>query len=359
MDMLSGPSSRFPENLRILATVPTRINCGGTWDIPALALPFEKIAPTTVNIAIAPKIEVRLAPYKSGLIHIKSSDLGEDEFQISNMPFEGPLGLVLAITNFYGIHGVDINITNHAPIKSGLGGSSSLSVALISAFDQIDQDESSHARSKRQVAYLSHVLENNLGFSITGMQDQLAAVYGGVHQWLWNYSSPDRIYKKIRLLSNAEAPKIEGNILIGYIGQTHNSSDLNRQWIEHFKKGIDREKWISINQNTHNFAKAIQNKDWIGAGWHLANETKIRLEISSEMVPSKALGLINSALENGCGARFAGAGGGGCVWSIGPSDKINALRGEWDRMLSSIGGKLLPFKVSANGVSVMADYQKE
>jgi D-glycero-alpha-D-manno-heptose-7-phosphate kinase len=357
MNILSSPLSRFPENLRISATVPTRINCGGTWDIPALAIPFEKIVPTTVNIAITPTIEVRLSSYKAGLIHVKSSDLGEDEFQISNMPFDGPLGLVLAITSFYGLHGLDIDISNHAPIKSGLGGSSSLSVALISAFDQIVHSDQSHQRSKRQVAYLSHVLENNLGFSITGMQDQLAAVYGGVHQWFWNYSSPDKFYIKKKLLSNVDATKMKENILVGYIGQTHNSSDLNKQWIEHFKKGIDREKWISINQNTHNFAMAIQSKDWIKAGWYLANETKIRLEISSDMVPSKALSLISAAWENDCGARFAGAGGGGCVWAIGQVEKISSLRKKWNDILLSLGGNLIPFNVSLNGVSVLKEYQ--
>jgi D-glycero-alpha-D-manno-heptose-7-phosphate kinase len=53
----------------------------------------------------------------------------------------------------------------------------------------------------------------------------------------------------------------------------------------------------------------------------------------------------------GCGARFAGAGGGGSVWAIGEPDAILSLRDLWDDILKRVGnGKILDCRIDPDGV---------
>ena len=60
-----------------------------------------------------------------------------------------------------------------------------------------------------------------------------------------------------------------------------------------------------------------------------------------------------AALQHNCGTRFAGAGGGGCVWAIGPPEAIAALRPKWERLLSEEKeARLLPCGIDADGVLV-------
>jgi len=40
-----------------------------------------------------------------------------------------------------------------------------------------------------------------------------------------------------------------------------------------------------------------------------------------------------SAVENDCGVRFTGAGGGGCVWALGAMEDIDRLKGIWENIL--------------------------
>jgi len=44
--------------------------------------------------------------------------------------------------------------------------------------------------------------------------------------------------------------------------------------------------------------------------------------------------LINAARENNCGARFTGAGAGGCVWALGESQGLEKTKILWDEIIA-------------------------
>src|SRR5690349_13552620 len=75
----------------ITASAPGRIDCGGTWDIKALALAQERIQPVTVNIAINLRTTVRLYPYDSGKVAIHSQGFDDEEAPVDTLPFHTPL----------------------------------------------------------------------------------------------------------------------------------------------------------------------------------------------------------------------------------------------------------------------------
>ena len=43
----------------------------------------------------------------------------------------------------------------------------------------------------------------------------------------------------------------------------------------------------------------------------------------------------------GCGARFTGAGGGGCLWAIGEETDIDKLKAQWQKILDPIDGAMV------------------
>ncbi len=45
--------------------------------------------------------------------------------------------------------------------------------------------------------------------------------------------------------------------------------------------------------------------------------------------------LVDLSVKNRCGARFTGAGGGGCIWAIGEVDDIDRLKDIWEKTLLS------------------------
>ena len=130
-------AKKILEQSPIKASAPCRIDTGGTWDIKAMALPFEKINPITVNIALSLRTRVTLRPYRSGKIKITSAGFPKgEEYSMDNLPLNTPFGIFFAAVGYYGYHGLEVVITSDSPVKSALGGSSTALVALIKSLSK-------------------------------------------------------------------------------------------------------------------------------------------------------------------------------------------------------------------------------
>jgi D-glycero-alpha-D-manno-heptose-7-phosphate kinase len=65
--------------------------------------------------------------------------------------------------------------------------------------------------------------------------------------------------------------------------------------------------------------------------------------------------LAAAARRAGCGARFTGAGGGGCIWAVGEAAAIDGLRPRWAEILATRpGAGLLSAGVAAQGLLIHA-----
>ena len=76
------------------ASAPCRIDCGGTWDIKAMALPMAGIGPVTVNMALNLRTFATLLPYKEGWVKVSSFGFSKGEaFYKDKIPFDSRFGL--------------------------------------------------------------------------------------------------------------------------------------------------------------------------------------------------------------------------------------------------------------------------
>ncbi|MDZ7698033.1 MAG: hypothetical protein U5R49_14320 [Deltaproteobacteria bacterium] len=131
----------------IESSAPCRIDCGGTWDIKALALPLERVRPTTINMALTLRTFVTLSPYESGYVKVSSEGFEREEIWPIEAPaFTSHFGLFLAAVSHFGFHGLRVHIRSQSPVRSALGGSSTALVALIQALSKLAQ------RSRQQKA---------------------------------------------------------------------------------------------------------------------------------------------------------------------------------------------------------------
>jgi len=336
----------------ITASAPCRIDSGGTWDIKALALPLEGVVPVTVNLAINLRTYVTLLPYKPEWVKVSSDNLDAQEaYPFAQVPFNSRFGLFFAIASFFEFHGLEIVIRSSSPVMAGLGGSSTAAVAAIEAFSVVKALLHEKEIGKGDILHLSYHLEDGVNGGMCGLQDQGAAVFGGVNKWVWNYSREGRPFERESILDENGQREISKRILVAYSGRRHLSARINRLWIEQFLGGNTRSGWIEVNGIVNRFALHIKNGKWKEGAEELRNEVAIRKEITPEAFTPIITRLIQESEGIGCGARFAGAGGGGTVWALGEIDDIQELREIWAHILKGTNkGRILECAVDPAGV---------
>jgi D-glycero-alpha-D-manno-heptose-7-phosphate kinase len=340
---------KFLESNPVEASTACRIDCGGTLDIKTFYYPLRHFAPCTFNIALNMKTRVRLLPYRSGLVKVSSRGFPTEVHQAESAPFDSPLGLMFAVAAYFRVEGVHIEMVSASPPRSGLGGSSTAAVALIAALSKALNVQ----MSQENVVLLAHAIEEAVAGVPCGLQDQLAAAYGGVHAWYWPGGPTDPPFKRLVALTNTDYVALERRVLVAYCGIPHESRDINTKWVQHFVTGKERSLWVEIVTSTKAFVDALRARDWTGAVMAMNREVEIRRKITPEVFDEPGEALLKSALTESCGARFTGAGGGGCIWALGETAAIEKVRAAWTEILSERqDARLLDARVDPKGLEV-------
>lgn len=349
---MSSSVSKILGNNRLAASAPCRVDSGGTWDIKTMALPMEAIAPVTLNIAVSLRTRVILSPYEEGRVKISSQGFSRtEEAPFEKLPFASPFGLFFAAISYFGFHGLEAHIHSDSPVRSALGGSSTALVALIKGLSKLAVRLGRRPLSSKEILHLGFHVEDAVSSGKCGIQDQAAAVYGGVNLWAWHYAHPLSPFQREPLLDRHGQKELSKHLLLAYSGQSHVSARINRAWIDDFLSGKTRSGWIEANDIVKKLGKAVQTMRWNRAAELLRQEMAIRRNITPDALATVTEALIHQAEGAGCGARFTGAGGGGCVWALGESGRIRGLRELWERSLASTkGGRILNCVVEPRGV---------
>jgi D-glycero-alpha-D-manno-heptose-7-phosphate kinase len=339
------------ESHQIEASAPCRIDVGGTLDISTFYYPLRYLFPCTANIAINLRTTVRLLPYDKNKIKVTSKGFKGAEYLLDKAPFDHPLGLIFAIAAYFRAEGIHIDIDSSSPPRSALGGSSAAAVALVGAFSKVKAKKGDAPISRKNIAFLSQTIEASVAGVPCGFQDQLAAVYGGANVWYWPGDCQRPLFKKKTIIPKSYLPKFEQHLLLAYCGIPHESKDVNQKWVNQFLSGKHHGLWAEIIVCTQKFAEALMKKDLNTACQQMNKETAIRRKMTPEVLDDIGKALVESARKKGCGARFTGAGGGGCIWALGQVEDIDKLKGTWQGILSARkDARLLSTKIDSQGL---------
>jgi D-glycero-alpha-D-manno-heptose-7-phosphate kinase len=256
-------------------------------------------------------------------------------FPIETVPFRHPLGLTFAVAAYFHAEGTHIQIESASPVRSALGGSSVAAVASITALSRAWARAGRAELSRHQAAMLAQALEQSVAGVPCGLQDQLAAAFGGVNAWYWSGQASGPVYKKRTIIRRAAFRRLEQNLLLAYCGIPHVSKDVNGTWVHQFLAGEFRSQWERIIDLTHAFVEHLSRGDIAAAGRAMNRETDIRRSMTPEVLDEIGAQLAQAARRAGCGARFTGAGGGGCLWALGSTEDVQRLKPRWQEILSA------------------------
>jgi D-glycero-alpha-D-manno-heptose-7-phosphate kinase len=323
------------EKAPLTASAPCRIDVGGTLDIASFLYPLYRRAPCTFNIALNLRTRVRLTAYQDGMVRISSRGFQSQTFAPGQAPFDHPLGLMFAIVEHFGVSGVHIDIDSASPPRSAMGGSSVAAAALVAALMTVTVPVPPPVNTafKRKVANLAHALEESVAGVLCGRQDHLAALFGGVNCWYWHPEIRHGGFEKRAVIKKTALHKLENHLVVAYCGIPHESKQINAAWIQQFIQGRNRDLWVDIVSSTKKFVDALKSSNYKEAARWVNNEAALRRRITPEVFDEMGVQLSAAGRKTDCGVRFAGAGGGGCVWAIGEAKDIDRLRILWEDLL--------------------------
>lgn len=342
------------ERETIEASAPCRVDMGGTLDISTFFLQLGVYDPCTFNIAINLRTRVRLFPYRNGWIKVSSEGFRSLEFRAGEAPFDNRLGLIFAVVSHFNVSGIHVDIISGSPPRSGLGGSSSATVALVFGLSHaLSLATSRQPISRKDTAILARSIEESVAGVPCGYQDHLAAVYGGINAWHWPGRIDSPVFNRKVIVKKPSAGVVDDHILVAYCGLPHDSKDINTIWFQQFIAGQSRAEWLEIVRLTRNFVTAVHKQNFHQAAKLMNQEVGIRRKLTPEVLTEAGEQLVKIAVENKCGARFTGAGGGGCIWAIGNAKEITMTRNAWKSIMKKDSpASLLDIAVDNKGVTL-------
>lgn len=210
-------------------------------------------------------------------------------------------------------NGLEIASFADLPAKTGLGSSSSFTVALMKAV---------HAHlgislSKQYAAELACELEINILKEPIGKQDQYAAAYGGFNVFQFNADGTvevDPVYIDYKVRAD-----LEDYSMLFFTGLTRSASDvLSKQKVDLVQKF---ETYKQMSDSVLTFKDSLVKGD-ISAMAEMLHEGWERKKSLSEAISTTAIDeLYSEARKLGVlGGKVLGAGGGGCLYFMAPPE---------------------------------------
>ena len=324
------------------ARAPLRIGiAGGGTDVDPY---MSQKGGCVLNTTITKYANCTITPKSGCVMSVHSTYYGRYEAPLDGGPLklDGNQDLIKAVTNHFGIReGFDIVIESDVPAGSGLGGSSTMMVAMISAVSKwrrLDMD-------KDEIARLAYTLEREVIGLKGGRQDQYAAAYGG-----FNIMEMDAKGVKVRKLQISDDVKneLQYRSLLCYTGTSRESADIISSQIESFNKGNNEKALDESKRLAVEIGKALVDGDIEEAGTLLHESWGYKKQFSEKISNQTINDMYDIAVNSGAiGGKVSGAGGGGFMYFICKYDKKAAVA----RELHKHGAKVTDFMFDPKGVT--------
>ncbi len=242
--------------------------------------------------------------------------------------------------------GIEISHIGDLPARSGVGSSSSFTVALVNGLAKMNKIN----LEKNKIANIAIDIEQNLIKENVGIQDQFSAAVGGII--LINASKNQIKYKSLEF-SDSYKNYLESNLLIGFSGRSRFSSLKATKIVEIISKNEKEELMQNLMQFTDLGIEAMIIEEDVNFHAKLTKKIRdIKMELNGDINDSFLQNIIAKTESAGslC-TRFLGAGGGGFFLCWAPKNLHNQIK-------ESVSMKTwLDVKFSFDGCSVLSsDY---
>ncbi|MEM7798013.1 MAG: GHMP kinase [Chloroflexota bacterium] len=298
----------FPKHFSIFSSAPTRICDNGGWTDTWFSQHGQ-----IFSIAIEPRAAVQIlcTPRSSSRPQIQISALNYD------LTYFRELGedwedhpLIEAAIDRVGIpeqFDVDIFLHSDAPPGASMGTSAAITVALIGALDCLTPGR----LTAYEIAYEAHRVETEDLRLQSGIQDQLAAAFGGI-SFIDMVHYPHAIRSEVSISPDIWW-ELENRLLVVYMGTPHSSSEVHKQVITHLENAGPTEHRLENLRKTASAARnALSYGDFNALGLALSHNTECQRALHPDLVSPLAEKLIKVAqTAHVLGWKVNGAGGSG------------------------------------------------
>jgi D-glycero-alpha-D-manno-heptose-7-phosphate kinase len=301
---------------------------GGTLDIWPLGL-FHRQA-RTVNLAVDLAVTVRLHPAAAGYRVRQGESVVEagSPEELARHPDAALIGVAAAALE---LPPFDVVLASESPRGGGLGGSSAMTVAFLTAAEEAFGRPRTSPGERVAVA---RDLEARLMGLPTGIQDHYPAILGGALE-----IRPMPGGERVRRLE-VDLGALAASLVVVYSGQSHFSAGNNWQVVRRRLEGEPEVTGLfeGIAATAAELAPALEAGDLPRVGELMSREWSYRRRLAEGISTPVLEELLQAAASQGAwGGKACGAGGGGCLAILAPPDRGPAVAAALERA----GGKVL------------------
>lgn len=244
------------------------------------------------------------------------------------------------------MHEIRLVYDSDLPARTGLGTSSSFAVGMLEAFYALKGKYADKRKLADDAIHLERVLCAEAG----GIQDQIAASFGGLNRI--NFSADGYAVNPV-IISPERKKALNDNLMLFFTGISRFSSDVQKKTEKSMKDKtqellkmyelVDKAEQVLVQKNSDldDFGRLLDYT------WQL--KRGISSGISSDSIDEQ----YNAAIKAGAlGGKLLGAGGGGFLLFYVPKEKQDAVRAALKNQLH------VPFQFENEGTKIVF-YQAE
>lgn len=299
----------------IITRAPFRVSfCGGGSDLPSF---YEKYGGCVLSTTIRKYMYLTIHNYfeKDEIVLKYSKTENVKKFSdIEHKIFKQ------CLTDF-NIKGVEISSMADIPAGTGLGSSSTFTVALL----QLLYTYTGQYVSKYKLAKEACTIEiEKLGEPI-GKQDQFAAAFGGLK--FYEFMPNGFVNVEPVVMAPESYYKLENNLMMFYLGGVHSASEILKEQSQNVAaqdKAMTQKKMCDI---TRVLKQELQNNNVDAMGELLHENWMMKKTLASGISSSYMDSIYDDAMNAGAlGGKLLGAGGAGFMLFYVPENRQDAVR---------------------------------
>ena len=239
------------------------------------------------------------------------------------------------------MHELIIHYDADLPARTGLGTSSSFAVGLLNAFHCLKGKQKDKRTLADEAIYVERIMCEEAG----GLQDQIAASYGGLNRI--DFDAGGYRVKPIEITQERK-DELNDRLLLFFTGFSRFSAEVQSDTKKNISSNIET---LTAMKKMVDEAEAIladENKSLDEFGVLLDRSWKLKRSTGSKISTGMIDQIYERAMNAGAlGGKLLGAGGGGFMLFYVPDEKQEAVKEELKDLL------LVPFRFEEEGTSVI------
>lgn len=337
----------------ILTKAPLRMSfIGGGTDLPSF---YSKFPGRVISATIDKFVYVLVNPtplIDKFTVRYQKTEIVDNPSELEHTRIKAALqnlGLVKG--------GIEIGSFADLPAKTGLGSSSSFTVALLRALNA----HLGVSKERQELAEEACELEIDILKEPIGKQDQYAAAFGGFN--IFQFNSNGIVDIEPVLLGYKEKLILEDHLLLFFTGITRDASSVLSGQKQKIDQGEHIEIYKKMADSVYDFRDALLEGNMEQLGSLLHEGWLSKKQLAKNITNPDIDGLYDSAMNAGAwGGKVLGAGGGGCLMFLASEDKHDAIRESLNlhaRKINRDGFREIPVRFSEAGVGILFNNEQK